>query len=705
MRPSPGPDVDGARLQPGRPWPLGAQVRDGGVNFAVHAPHARALELCLFDETGSQERQRLALHARSGATWHGFLPGAQAGLVYGLRAHGPWDPASGHRFAPHKVLLDPWAREIVGEFQWQPEHQGDDPRDNAATALKARVVDEPTDGIGPWHHPRHASEDLLVYEVHVKGFTQRHPRLPPALQGTYAGLASDEALAHLRSLGVTVVSLLPVHQHLDERHLQPLGLRNYWGYNTIGYFCPEPLYAAAWRAASGHDAAAAAGVRAEFREMVRRLHAAGIEVWLDVVYNHTAESDEHGPTLSWRGLDNRAWYRLPHANPAGYDNYTGCGNTLDIRQAGPLRLVLDSLRHWVQAYGVDGFRFDLAAVLGRGDHGFERHAPFFQALAQDPVLAGTRLVAEPWDVGPGGYRLGQFPSGWMEWNDRFRDTMRAFWLGHRCDRAEVARRLSGSADHFRHDGRSPAASVNYVTAHDGFTLRDLVSYEHRHNEANGEGNRDGHGHNLSTHCGHEGPSDDPAVLARRDALQRALLACVMLAQGTPMICAGSELGHTQGGNNNAYCQDNEVGWLDWAAADGGLVAFLARLARLRREHLPLDGRWYDGVPAGGAAGPPHTLHDLAWRQADGSALDEQAWHDLSRHDLAVLIGEPGRSEEPMLLLLNASRDSLAFALPPGCWQVLLDTRAVDGAPARAEPRQGALLVGAGSLLVLERLPG
>ncbi len=686
-------------LARGRAWPLGAQVVPGGVNFAVHAPHATAVELCLFDASGQLEQARLALRARSGTVWHGLLPQAGAGLVYGLRVHGPWAPERGDRFSPHKLLLDPWAREIVGRFEHRAEHHGSHPADNAPWALKGRVVHDAYDWQGD-QPPHHAPGDLVVLELHVKGFTMCHPQVPQALRGTYAGLASEPAIAHLRRLGVTAVSLLPVHQHVDEAHLQHLGLTNYWGYNTVGYFCPEPTYAAA---------AGGAGVRQEFRDMVRALHAAGIEVWLDVVYNHTAEGDERGPTISWRGLDNRAWYRLPPGHLAGYENFSGCGNTLDIRRPGVMRLVLDSLRHWVQEYHVDGFRFDLAPVLARGDTGFEHEAPFFQALAQDPVLAGTRLVAEPWDVGPGGYRLGHFPPGWSEWNDRFRDTMRAFWLGHPAHRGEVARRLAGSADHFRARGRLPSSSVNYVTAHDGFTLRDAVSYKDRRNHANGEDNRDGHPHNYSTDAGAEGPTDDPAVQARRAALERALLACTVLAQGTPMLTAGNELGHTQDGNNNAYCQDNAISWLDWANADEALVEFVAGLTALRRELLPLDDLWHDPPesierpPAPGREAPA-----LVWRQADGSHLHEHDWHDPARRDLAMLITEPGRVRTPLLLLLNAHEGPRRFELPPGMWRPRLDSTTPTGAPPVADPASpswhvGQCTVGAHAVVLLQRV--
>ncbi|HEY6134275.1 MAG TPA: glycogen debranching protein GlgX [Rubrivivax sp.] len=657
------------RLKPGRAWPLGASVEPGGVNFAVPSAHAEGIDLCLFDPSGRQETARHALPARSADVWHGFLPGAGAGLVYGLRARGRWAPHEGDRFNPHKLLLDPWAREIVGSFEWGPQHFGFDlgdpgridTRDNADTALKARVAQDRFDWQGdrPLHTPL---ADTVLYELHVRGFTMQHPSVPAAQRGTYAGLASDAAIAHLRRLDVTAVSLLPVQQHLDEQRLVRMGLSNYWGYNTIGFFCVEPRYAANPSAA-----------RDEFRHMVRRLHGAGIEVLLDVVYNHTAETDQYGPTLSWRGLDNRGWYRLPPGRPADYENDTGCGNTLDLRQPRVLQMVLDSLRYWVQEMHVDGFRFDLAPVLGRTDHGFDRHAPFFNALAQDPVLAGVKLIAEPWDIGPGGYRLGDFPGGWLEWNDRFRDTLRAFWLSHPSTRGELAQRLCGSSDLFRARGRTPGESVNFVAAHDGFTLRDLVSHERRHNLANGEDNRDGHGHNLSTNCGHEGPSDDPAVRERRARLQRALLATLLLSQGTPMLAAGDELGHSQGGNNNPYCQDNPTSWIDWSSADEALIAFTTQLLALRRRLRPLDDRWYDGAAAGSA------LPELSWLQAQGHPLSAADWQDGQQRALGVLIGAPGRSTQPLLLLLNAQSHDLHFMLPPGAWTVLLDS--VD--PARA----------------------
>ena len=679
-------------LQPGRPWPLGASVVDGGVNLALPAAHATQVDWCLFDSEGRHETARHALPARSGDVWHGWLPGAQAGLVYALRVHGPWRPDRGHRHNPNKLLLDPWAREIVGRFEWRPEHFGADPqhpghqdgRDNATWALKARVVDDRWSWDGD-RRPQHASPDLVLYEAHVRSFSRRLRGVPEHERGTYLGLASDAGLNHLKQLGVTAVSLLPVHQHLDEQRLTQLGLVNHWGYNTIGYFCPSPRLATR---ADGRTA------RDEFRTMVQRLHGAGIEVLLDVVYNHTAEADAAGPTLSWRGLDNATWYRLPPEHRSGYENWTGCGNTLDLHQPRVLQFVLDSLRYWVGEMHVDGFRFDLAPVLGRGARAFDARSAFFQAVQQDPLLAGVRLIAEPWDLGPDGYQLGQFPAGWQEWNDRFRDTARAFWLGHGCTRGEFARRLAGSSDLFQAAGRLPNDSVNFIVAHDGFTLHDLVSYRQRHNQANGEDNRDGHGHNLGDNSGVEGPTRDAQVLQRRARRQRALLATLLLAQGTPMLAAGSEIGHSQRGNNNAYCQDNAVSWLDWDAADADLLAFTTHALALRRERLPLGTRWYTGLPDG------RGLPDLAWSGPDGATLDDAAWHDSGRRALAAFIGRPGRPGPPLLLLVNGDATDHPFVLPDGTWRLLLDSTQPRGDSAWRG--RHACHVPAGSLLLLER---
>jgi glycogen operon protein len=647
----------------GRPWPLGAHADGQGVNVAVASAHAESIELCVFDADGVQELARAPLPGRTQDVFHGHLAGAGPGLVYGLRAHGPWAPAQGHRFNPHKLLLDPYAREIVGRFEWRDE-QYDATRadravmdrvDNAAVALKARVVDEAFDWEGdrPLRRPL---ADTVLCELHVKGYTQRHPGVPEALRGTYAGLASDAAIAHLQRLGVTAVELLPVQQRVDELHLREKDLDNYWGYNTIGFFCPEPRLAAGLYGQP---------VREEFRQMVRRLHAAGIEVILDVVYNHTAEGNEDGPTIAFRGLDNARYYRLPPDDRARYENFSGCGNTLDLREPRVLQLVMDSLRYWTGEMHVDGFRFDLAVALGRGDHGFDPRHALFAAIAQDPLLSTLKMIAEPWDVGPGGYQLGAFPPGWPEWNDRFRDTMRAFWIEGTPTRGEFALRLCGSSDIFQARGRAPAESVNYVVSHDGFTLNDLVSYAHRHNDANGEESRDGHADNHNANFGVEGPTDDPVVGGTRRRVRAALLASALLSQGTPMLAAGDELGHTQRGNNNAYCQDNETSWLDWSRADAELIELTSRLIALRRQAQVFANHWHDGLP------DQHGLPDLTWLRADGSAMERDDWSRPGERVLGCLIGQPPRAAAPLLLLVNGAAEPTEFRLPGGSWEVVV----------------------------------
>ncbi|MDB5931137.1 MAG: isoamylase [Polaromonas sp.] len=682
-------------LLPGKPWPLGATWDGQGINFAVFSAHAQAMALCLFDDTGANETHRLVLPAHTNDVWHGYLPGAGPGLVYGLRAHGFWRPDRAHRFNPHKLLLDPYAREIVGAFEWRDEHFGADrqhllhmdTRDNAVFALKARVVHDDFDWQGD-QPPCVPLPDTVLYELHVKGFSKLNPQLPEALRGSYAGLAHPASLAHLKRLGVTSVSLLPVHYAVDEERLAAIGLRNYWGYNTLGFFAPNP------RLACGHGGL---NPRDEFRAMVRALHAQGIEVLLDVVFNHTAESDGTGPTLSFRGLDNASYYRHAPESPATFENHSGCGNTLDIRQPRVLQLVMDSLRYWVGSMHVDGFRFDLAPVLGRGDHGFEPGGPFFTAVAQDPVLSQVKMIAEPWDIGPGGYQVGNFPRGWLEWNDHFRDVMRGFWLQDirsACTRGDFALRLCASSDLYQRRNRAPAVSVNYVVSHDGFTLRDLVSYSERRNQANGENNRDGHGHNLSTNCGIEGPTDDPQINALRGRLQRALLATTLLAQGTPMLCAGDELGHSQRGNNNPYCQDNAITWIDWAHADEDLIDFTAWVLSLRRQLLPFGNRWYSGLT------DTLGLHDLSWLRSNGEVLQGQAWRDNSEGVLGCLIGQPGRARAPLLLLVNPDSETHEFMLPAGVWQAVLDTAHPRGAARWHGQGEFALRLGAHSLVLL-----
>ena len=652
-------------LQNGQPWPLGAYWDGQGINFAVFSANAQAIDICIFDETGATEIARHRLPAHTNDIWHGYLPDTQPGLIYGLRAHGPWRPDRGHRFNGNKLLLDPYAREVVGNFEWRDEHfghdrqypQNPDLRDNAAFALKSRVVTHAKDDAFNWEGdstPNIPLSQTVIYELHVKGFSKLNEAIPEPLRGSYAGLAHEASITHLKRLGVTAVSLLPVHFSVSEERLRKMGLHNYWGYNTLAFFSVAPQLASQINS------------RDEFRSMVKSLHGAGIEVLLDVVFNHTAESDENGPALSFRGLDNASYYRLPPDARSHYENHTGCGNTLDIRQPRVLQLVMDSLRYWASDMHVDGFRFDLAPVLGRGDQGFSRDGAFFTAVAQDPVLSRVKMIAEPWDIGPGGYQVGGFPRGWMEWNDHFRDSMRQFWIKGNT-RGDFALRLCGSSDLYQPRQRAPSESVNYVVSHDGFTLRDLLSYNERHNLANGENNRDGHGHSYNFNCGFEGESDDPQVNALRANLQRALLATALLAQGTPMLCAGDELGHTQGGNNNPYCQDNATTWIKWAKADDDLIAFTARVLSLRRQALPFGNHWYSGLT------DPLGLHDLAWLQSDGSPLQGDAWRDPNSRTMGCLIGRPGLARAPLLLLVNAENTVQPFMLPAGVWQALLDT--------------------------------
>jgi glycogen debranching enzyme GlgX len=665
-------DQNTAVLSAGRPWPLGAHFDGQGINFAVASSEASRIELCLFDDTGTYQLATIALPACTHDVWHGFLAGAQPGLIYGLRAHGDWQPALGLRFNAHKLLLDPYARNIVGQYEWRDEHFAHhraapnqiDTRDNAAWGLKARV---PKPDAFSWEDDQLLHTPLVetvIYELHVKGFSKTNPRIPEAIRGTFAGLAHPASIEHLQRLGITAVNLLPVHYALDEERLVTMGLSNYWGYNTLGFFALNPKLVSAASRECPQD---------EFRNMVKALHRAGIEVLLDVVYNHTAESDETGPSLSFRGLDNSTYYRLPENQPAHYENHTGCGNTMDLRKPRVLQLVLDSLRYWVEDMHVDGFRFDLATVLGRGDHGFEAASAFFKSIAQDPVLSRVKLIAEPWDIGPGGYQVGQFPDGWQEWNDQFRDTVRRFWL-HRerpeNTRGEFAMRLCGSADLYQQRRRTPSASINYVVSHDGFTLRDLVSFEERHNLANGEDNRDGHRHNLSFNCGVEGPSIDPEVNALRAKLQRALLATTLLSQGTPMLCAGDELGHSQRGNNNPYCQDNETTWIDWEQADQTLIRFTSHLIMLRKLGIMFARDWHDGLA--NADGDV----DLTWLKPDGGTMLAQDWQDRAQHAIACLIIQSDKSL--LAMLFNPQHGPQHFVLPGDGWQVVLDSSSPDG---------------------------
>ena len=682
-----------AQLSAGVPYPLGAHWNGRGVNFALVAPHAQAVELCLFDVDGLQELARVRMPAFQDGVWHAYLDGAAPGQVYGYRVHGPYAPQDGKRFNPNKVLLDPYARMVIGEYRAQPGFldrvpgagHGPNPFDNAAIALKAQVVHEPYDW-GDDAPPGVAPGDTILYELHVKGFTRLHPDVPPPLRGSYAAMAHPAVLDYLEQLGITTVSLMPVHFRADEMRLQQMGLSNYWGYSSIGFFAPETRY---WSGQPGTTPIS------EFRDMVKALHGRGIEVVLDVVYNHTAETDEFGPTLSFRGIDNELYYHLRPENPAYYENWTGCGNCLNLGEPRVLQLVMDSLRYWVQEMHVDGFRFDLAPELARTAQGFSGSAPFLAAVGQDPVLARVKLIAEPWDIGPGGYQLGNFPPGWVEWNDKYRDTMRAFWLGHGTQAGGLgalgafARRFAGSSDVFQKNLRLPTASVNFITAHDGFSLRDLVSYDHKHNEANGEGNRDGHHHNLSWNCGVEGVTDNDEVLQLRSRLQRAMLATLFFSQGRPMLLAGDEIGHSQHGNNNAYCQDNAVCWLDWRHADHSLFEFTSELIALRRRYRALrHTNWYDGKAQ--ADGKP----DIVWRKPDGAPLDEASWR--SGDAIGIRLGaDPGL--DTCLLLFNAQAQPLDFVLPDGRWRVLLNSA---GPALPLHEPDGSMVVPAHAVLML-----
>ncbi len=674
------PLIDGRHVQ------FGATPCDGGVSFVVFSEHAERIELCLFDPTGRVELARHDMFGPKLGLFDGDLPDGAPGLIYGFRAYGPYRPDEGHRFNPNKVLLDPYAREIVGDFQWLSEHSGyvlNDPegvssfdqQDNASTALKARVPEILATAWTLSAPPRIATENLVLYEVHVKGFSRLHPEIPTEMRGTYSGLCHPAAIRHFTSLGVNALSLLPIHYHIDEPGLAERGLINYWGYNTLGFFCPDPTFSC-----SPDDPTA---VRHEFRQMVATLHQHGIEVILDVVYNHTAEGSEAGPTLSFRGLDNASWYHLATDDPSRCENISGCGNTVNVSHPRVTQFVLDSLRFWVEEMGVDGFRFDLAPVLGRTALGFKTNAAFFVALHQDPVLSRVHLIAEPWDGGPDGYQVGRFPGRFMEWNDKFRDATRGYWLNSDIGRSEMACRLLASSDLFHHRQRQPTASVNFVCAHDGFTLHDVVRYSGKYNHANGEGNRDGRSDELCSNCGVEGPTEHDEVNLARRRKSRAMLMTLLLAQGTPMLCAGDELGRTQAGNNNAYCQDTPMSWLDWSAADKELMAFVSEVLALRREEpLLRHGSWFVSTRS------QRRDASAQWLLPNGHPLTDSDWHDPQNRALACLlianVREPGRREpgrigaERILLALNPQAHAQEFEMISGDWQLVFESSGDSG---------------------------
>jgi isoamylase len=706
------------RTRPGLPYPLGASWDGAGVNFALFSEHATGVELCLFDAADlSQERHRILIQEHTDLVWHVCLPEARPGLVYGYRVHGPYEPAAGHRFNPAKLLLDPYAKAIAGSVVWddavfgyrigaeEQDLQADD-RDSAPFVPKGVVVDTAFSWGGdrpprtPWHK-------TIIYEVHVKGFTARHPDVPREERGTYAGFASLAAVEYLKGLGVTAVELLPVHHSITDKRLTERGLTNYWGYDSIGFFAPDRRFSSAGD--RGQQVA-------EFKTMVKTLHQAGIEVILDVVYNHTPEGNHLGPTLCFRGIDNRAYYRLVADDPRYYMDYTGCGNTLDMTHPRALQLIMDSLRYWVTEMHVDGFRFDLAAALAREFHDVDRLSAFFDVIQQDPVISQVKLIAEPWDLGEGGYQVGNFPPGWAEWNGKYRDAIRRYWKGDERQVAELGYRLTGSSDLYEQGGRRPSASINFVTAHDGFTLVDLVSYNQKHNEDNGEDNRDGTDDNASWNCGVEGPTDDPQVVALRERQMRNLLATLFLSQGIPMLCGGDQIARTQHGNNNAYCQDNEISWHNWSLTRAAMrqLEFSRHLIRLRlAEPVFQRRRFFQGRRIQGSA-----VKDLSWFRPDGKEMTEDEWNnDFTRclglrlaGDAIEEVNEAGHTivGNTYLLLLNAHHEAIPFVLPAHHarvrWTLVLDTRDWEvGARQPSAFRAGDQYPLAGRSLALLRL--
>jgi isoamylase len=707
--------LDIAHVLPGKPYPLGATWDGNGVNFALSSHHASRVELCLFDGAeASRAALRITLPEQTHGIWHVYLPDVRPGQLYAYRVYGPYRPNQGLRFNPSKLVLDPYAKALSGNVRWDDalfgytcgHPQGDlklDQRNSAGFMPKCVVIDPTFD----WDNDRAPDTPLhrsIFYELHVRGFTRLHPDLPEEVRGTYSALAHPLVIDYLVSLGVTAVELMPVHHFVDDRFLVERGLKNYWGYNTLSFFAPEPRYA---------RADAPEHVVQEFKTMVKALHAAGIEVILDVVYNHTAEGNRLGPTLSFRGIDNQAYYRLVPGQPRYYMDYTGCGNTLNTLSPRALQLVTDSLRYWVTEMHVDGFRFDLAAALVRGEHDADRWSPFVEVIGQDPVLSQVKLIAEPWDVGAGGYRVGGFPVQWSEWNGRYRDTVRRFWKGDESQVAELAYRLSGSSDLYEHNGRRPAASINFVTAHDGFTLRDLVSYNDKHNEANGDHNADGHNDNLSWNCGVEGATDDPDVLGLRARQMRNFMATLLLSQGVPMILAGDERGRTQQGNNNAYCQDNEISWLDWSLVDWGqaMLAFTQKLTAIRRAHPVLcRRRFFQGRRIHGA-----DVEDVVWLHAEGRRMTDEDWAHAHVRCLGMLLNGGAMSEwsetgellgdDILLLIMNAYWETVAFPLAPvgaRSWRVLVDTRSAAYPPSDIVTADRPFPMAPRSLVLLQR---
>jgi glycogen operon protein len=672
---------------------LGALWDGSGTNFALFSEHAERVELCLYDDSGRRELARLTLPDCTNNVWHGFVPGCRPGTRYGYRVHGPYDPERGHRFNPNKLLIDPYARLIDGELRWSDSHLGYkssspredlsfDRRDNSRVMPKSVVVD-PAFSWGDDRRPQTHMSDTVFYECHVGGFTILHEGIDESIRGSYAAMADPLSIAHLKSLGITSVELMPVHHFVDDRFLVDKGLRNYWGYSTLNYFAPEQRYFSALAASSGPS-----GALGEVKQMVRRFHDAGIEVILDVVYNHSCEGDHRGPTLSFKGIDNHSYYRLSQDNKRYYINDTGCGNTLNLCHPRVLQMVMDSLRYWVTDMHVDGFRFDLATSLAREPNGFDIHGGFLDAVQQDPVLAQVKLIAEPWDIGPGGYQLGAFPAGWSEWNDRYRDTLRRYWRGDDSMLPELARRVHGSSDVFDHSGRGAWSSVNFVTTHDGFTLLDTVSYRDRHNEANGENNADGHHANFSDNYGEEGPTDDNTINAFRDRQRRNMLATLMLSQGVPLLLAGDEMGRTQQGNNNAYCQDNEINHVDWSLLDSEseFYQFVCRLMQLRHEEPLLRQRRFVHAPDEHDASDAGDGVEIRWLNPAGDDMTSAQWGESFARCVGLLLTDR-QTMHRLLMIFNASRESIEFKLPSAAgstdWLCRLNTahvKATDAVP-------------------------
>jgi glycogen operon protein len=684
------------RLSSGAPHPLGATWDGRGTNFALFSANAQKVELCLFDSQGRRELERLVLPERTEDVWHGYLNDVAPGQLYGYRVHGPYEPERGFRFNAHKLLVDPYAKRLAGRLVWSDAHfayraggpRADlsfDRRDNARGMPKAVVIDEAFTW-GEEHPPLVPWEETVIYEAHVKGLTQLREDVPRAWRGSFRGLAAPAVIDHLKRLGVTTIELLPIHAFVDDRHLVERGLNNYWGYNTLCFFAPEARYAPD-------------NTLDTFRSTVSRLHDAGIEIILDVVYNHTAEGNHLGPTLSFRGIDNTSYYWLRPDEPRYYDDFTGTGNSLNLTHPRVLQMVMDSLRYWVEVCHVDGFRFDLASTLGRGANGFDGGAAFFAAIRQDPLLAAVKLIAEPWDIGPGGYRVGGMPAGWSEWNDQYRRTLRRYWAGEGNLVGEVSRRMTGSADLFNHDGRSPRASINHITVHDGFTLTDLVSYNQKHNEANGEENRDGSDDNQSTNCGHEGPTNDPKVLECRRLLRRNFLTSLFLAHGVPLLLAGDEVGNSQNGNNNAYCQDDEIGWVDWSGLgrdDEDMTGLVGQLTELRRRFPQLRPRhWVDGRRDDGSFG-------VLWLTPQATEMTEADWNFPEGRFLSYVLGPLESGQPAIYVVLNAAMDTIEFTLPTlpdyKNWTAHLNT-AVKGLKEQILPSGAKAQAGARSILV------